>query len=109
RAGLDRSVVFGRLQVDRIGRARHRTQPARHALLEAILVAHQHLLAAPLREHRHLLFGVVDGDRLAEEVLEGGGEPDHERTNHSHCLSVYLSGKGLKRSPTVYIERWTAV
>src|SRR6185503_6873734 len=35
RAGHDRPVVFRRLQVDRIRRARHRAETARDALLEA--------------------------------------------------------------------------
>src|SRR3954470_7403892 len=48
RTGLNRAVVLRRLEVDGIGRARRRTQPARHALLQAVLVAHQYLLAAVL-------------------------------------------------------------
>src|SRR5204862_6337348 len=47
RAGHHRAVVFRRLEVDRVSRARDRAEAAGDALLEAVLVPHEHLLAAP--------------------------------------------------------------
>ena len=70
RTGLDRAVVLGRLEVDRVRRTGDRAQPAGHALLQPVLVPHQHLLAPAFREHRDLLVRIVDRDRLLEEVLE---------------------------------------
>src|SRR5262249_30278373 len=67
RAGLDAAVVLRRLEVDGIRRAGDGTQAAGNALLEAVLVAHQHLFSPILREHRKLLVGVVDCNWLAEE------------------------------------------
>ena len=44
RTGHHRPVVLRRLQIDRVRRTGHRAQTAGDALLEAVLVAHQHLL-----------------------------------------------------------------
>ena len=79
RSGHHGAVVLRRLEIDRVGRARDRAQPARDALFEARLVAHQHLLAAPLRKHRHFLIGIVDGDRRLEHVLERRRKPGDQR------------------------------
>src|SRR5688572_1704722 len=54
RAGLHGPVVLRSLEIDRVRRTRHRAQTARHALLEPVLVAHQDLLAAPLRKDGNL-------------------------------------------------------
>src|SRR5712692_4811602 len=62
--GLDRSVVLGGFEIDRIGRTGDGTQPAGDALFETVLVAHQHLLAAVPRVHRELLLRVGHRDRF---------------------------------------------
>src|SRR5205823_2701490 len=85
RPGFHRPVVFGRFQIDRIRRAGHRTQSAGDALLQPVLIAHQDLFPAELREHRDLLLGVVDGDRFLEQVLESRGKTSNQRSNQSHC------------------------
>src|SRR5262245_36400973 len=85
RTGLHRTVVFRGLEVDSVGRARHRAQAARHAFLEPVLVTHQHLFAAKFREHRELLLGVVHRDRLLEQMLERGGKPDDKGADDGHC------------------------
>src|SRR5439155_17264853 len=85
RARLYGPIVLGGLQVDGVRRARHRAQPARDALLEPVLVAHEDLLAAVFGKHRELLLRVVDGDGLAKHVPQGRGETGDERANHSHC------------------------
>ena len=71
---MHRAVVLRRLEVDRVRRTRHRAETAGHALLEPVLVPHQHLLAAVLREHRNLLVRVVHRDLRLEHVPEGGRE-----------------------------------
>src|SRR3954451_3727853 len=48
RPGLDVAVVLGGLQVDGVGRAGDRADPARDALFQAVLVPHAYLLAALL-------------------------------------------------------------
>jgi hypothetical protein len=71
--------------MNRVGRARDRAQAAGDALLEVVLVAHQHLLAAVFGKHRELLVRIVHRDRLLEEMLEGGGKTDDQGTDDSHC------------------------
>ena len=87
RPGLHRSVVLCRLEINRVGRAGDGAQTAGHALLQAVLVAHQDLFSPVFRKNRHFLFGVIDGDRLPEDVLEGGRETDDERTDHGGIIS----------------------
>src|SRR5204862_5686528 len=60
----------------------HRTLPAGDALLETVLVAHQHLLAAVLGEHRHLLVRVVHRNLWLEHVPEGRPQPGNQRSDH---------------------------
>src|SRR5207249_424454 len=52
RTRLHRAVVLGRLQIDGIGGAGDGAQATGDALLEAVLVPHQHLFATVFREHR---------------------------------------------------------
>src|SRR5690606_35554547 len=52
-----------------------------------VLVAHQDLLPAVLGVHRDFLIGIVDRDRLLEDVLEGGGEPDEKGTDHGAIIA----------------------
>ena len=94
RAGHHRAVVLGRFEIDRVGRARHRAQAAGHALLQAVLVAHQHLFAAIPREHRHLLVRVVHGDGPPEQVLEG------ERKAVRSTGESWSSPAGADRAPS---------
>src|SRR5262249_54250865 len=98
-AGHDGAVVLGRLEVNCVGRARNRAQAAGDALFEPILIPHEHLFAPPLRKHRELLLGVVDRDGLLEQVLEGGGETDDERANHSHCPQFTRPIRSSKSKP----------
>ena len=96
-ARLHGTVVLRRLEVDGVGRARHRAEPAGHALLEPVLVSHQHLLAAVLREHRDLLVRVADGDGLAEEVLEGRRKPDRKLAKHRDLRQMTAPRYGAGR------------
>jgi hypothetical protein len=87
-ARLHRSVVLGRLQVDGVGRAGHRAEPAGHALLQAVLVAHQDLLAPVLGERGELLVRVVRGDLLPENVLQRRRKPYNQGADHRFVASV---------------------
>ena len=84
------AIVLFRLEVDGVGRARYRAEAARHALLQPVLVAHEHLLAAVLRKHRDLLVRIVHRDRLLEHVLERGGEPGEEGSNHLKPMIITM-------------------
>src|SRR5215831_1324420 len=52
RARLNGPVVFRRFEIDGVGRAGHRAQPAGDAFFQVVFVAHQDLFAAPFGEHR---------------------------------------------------------
>src|SRR3954467_9573464 len=114
RTGHHRPVVLSRLEIDRIGRARHRTETARDALLEAVLVPHQHLLAAVLREHRKLLVRVVHGHLRLEHVAEGGQETGNQRADHPHYDNSFTPNSQLRRRSnsrcpdSVRFESWVS-
>src|SRR6266568_2380907 len=91
RPRLDGAVVFRRLEVNRVRRARDGAQTARHAFLQPVLVAHQDLLAAPLRERRDFLVGIVDGDFRLEEMLQRGRKAEDQGTNHAAIISGHGS------------------
>src|SRR5579871_442550 len=93
----DGAVILGSLEVNRVGRAGDGAQPARHALLEAVLVPHEHLLAPVLRKHRDLFIRVVHRDGLPEHVLEGQGEPGEKRAN----LHGAIITKRSSRAPSI--------
>src|SRR5690606_37092520 len=70
-----------------------------HALLQAVLVAHQHLLAPVLREHGHFHVRVVHRDRAPEEVLEGEREAFDERANHAQNDTISPEDPAVLQEP----------
>jgi len=80
--------------VNAIRRASSGTQKASHALLQAVLVAVQHVNAAVARLKMHWLMRVIFRDRLAEHILEG-----HEKSL-THCAErrEYFADRGCHRA-----------
>jgi hypothetical protein len=88
RTRQNRAVVFLGLEIDRVGGAGSRTQTTGHALLQPVLVPHQHLFTPVLREHRHFLLGVIYRHLLLKHVTEGSGQSDEKRSNHLKLMII---------------------
>src|SRR6185503_14207061 len=102
--GLHRAVVLGRLEVDGVGRACDRAEPARHAFLQAILVAHEHLFGPELGKHRKLVLGIIHRDRLPEHMLQGCGETNQEGSDESHCSQCNRPIRSSKSMPEAQLQ-----